>query len=90
MMTIFTEIDEFDGAKDGFVMKDEFRDAFVKTLGTELLLPIDYEYLSKKYRAETATTKEEEEQVVYLLFYQDYAQMNEEGIDGKVDGLKEG
>ena len=82
MMTIFTEVDEFDGDKDNFVSVEQFVNAFEKNLGIGLLHSIDYEFLTKKYRQENAHTEEEQKQVYYSIFYDDYKLMNEDGIAG--------
>jgi hypothetical protein len=90
MRTLFTALDAFDGSTDHYVAVDDFVGAFEKTLGNDLLNTVDYEYLSKKYRAETASTKEEAGRVQYPNFYEDYAALEEGGIEGEVDGLKDG
>jgi Ca2+-binding EF-hand superfamily protein len=48
--TIFTEIDELDGLKEGNVHTTQFVEAIVSLLGIRSQLEIDFEFLSLKYR----------------------------------------
>jgi len=59
VFTIFTEIDEIDGTKDGYVNTQQFIDAVTSVLGIRSQKPIDFEYLSLKYRHMDADTREE-------------------------------
>lgn len=61
VFTIFTEIDEIDGTKDGYVNTQQFIDAVTSVLGIRSQKPIDFEYLSLKYRHMDADTREERE-----------------------------
>lgn len=89
MMTIFTEFDEFDGSKDGYLLMDQFVDAFQKYIGFDLLNSVDFEYLCVKYKDETASSQEEKQRIYYEHFYSDYQKMNDDGIIALVDGLKD-
>ena len=60
IFTIFTEIDEIDGTRDGNVTTIQFIDAIISILGIRNQKLIDFEYLSLKYKKiEDNMTKEE-------------------------------
>lgn len=87
VFTIFTDIDEIDGTKDGHVSTQQFIDAITSVLGIRSQLPIDFEFLSLKYRHIDADTAEEREQVWYKAFYNDYDYLDCNGLSGSVHGL---
>lgn len=87
VFTIFTEIDEIDGTKDGYVNTQQFIDAVTSVLGIRSQKPIDFEYLSLKYRHMDADTREERQQVWYKAFYNDYDYLDCNGLSGSIHGL---
>lgn len=87
MFTIFTEIDEIDGNRDGYVTTQQFIDAVISILGIESQDLIDFEYLSLKYRRMEANLPEERDRVWYKAFYNDYEYLDCNGLSGSIYGL---
>jgi len=87
MYTIFTEIDELDGNKDGNVTTAQFVEAIITRLGVRSQLAIDFEFLSLKYRHLDSPTYVEREQVWYKMFYNDYEYLDNYGLGSKIFGL---
>ena len=87
IFTIFTEIDEIDGAREGHVTTQQFIDAIIAILGIESQELIDFEYLSLKYRRMEANLPEERDRVWYKAFYNDYEYLDCNGLSGSINGL---
>ena len=87
IFTIFTEIDELDGVKDGYVSTQQFKEAIKIKIGSRSQLDVDTEFLSLKYRSRAAGTAEEFDRVYYKFFYKDYEDLENDGLGDKIDGL---
>ena len=87
IFTIFTEIDEIDGSKDGYVSTQQFIDAIISILGIKPENLIDLEYLSMKYRRLDSDSREERDQVWYKAFYNDYEYLETNGLSASIYGL---
>lgn len=90
VLTLFTEIDELDGEKDGHVSIQQFEDAIKNIIGgASTILPIDARYLALKYlTTKRRPTAEERTRVFYHLFYNDYRDLEERGVYSEIDGLE--
>lgn len=91
VLTLFTDIDELDGANDGHVRTEQFVDA-IKNIagGASGVSSIDARYLALKYlTAKRHSTAAERDQVFYSFFYKDYQELEERGVSSKIDGLEQ-
>jgi hypothetical protein len=90
VLTLFTEIDELDGEKDGHVTIQQFEDAIKNIIGgASTILPIDARYLALKYlTTKRRPTAEERKRVFYHLFYNDYRELESRGVYSEMDGLE--
>lgn len=87
MYTIFTDVDEIDGTRDGYVLVPQFVKALKSTVGTKHLMELDFEYLSQKYRNMSESLEEDRQKVYYKFFYKDFEVLEERRLSEKIYGL---
>lgn len=85
MLTLFTEIDELDGEKSDYVTTNQFVESILEITSGHLVRRIDCEFLALKY---SNMRGDGFGRVRYRFFYNDYNQLEEEGLGEKLYGLR--
>lgn len=87
MLTVFTEVDLYDGKKNGFISQQQFVDALIGVCGFSSEDRIDFMHLAEKYREKDDFGRRDT--IIYEKFYEDYLEIEHYGLSGKIFGLPE-